>query len=597
MKTLLNLAVLAALSSPALAEEATRQPEVIVSATRAAETVDETLASVTVITRAEIERTQAPDLLALLRRVAGVDLARTGGYGQSTGLFLRGTASNQALVLVDGVRVASSNSGLVDFAHLPPDQVERIEIVRGPRAAYWGSDAIGGVVQIFTRRPEGYGVHAYAGRYGLFGGSAEAGVADDRGGIGVTLGGASFDGFSATKPSGFGFDPDDDGYINRNASVNGTLALGSQHLALRALRTDADVEFDQGRTNAVNQSIGFNVRGPLRAGWEHELQLGSAREDLDTPAFFNLFQSRRANLDWQHHVALDPVALVFGVNFEHARGESRNTFSGEPEYEATRNTKAAFVGVQGQAGRLDWQLAGRYDHDNAFGSASTPVLALGWQQRDDLRFVASYGEGFRAPGLNELYSPGFGGLFAGNPELEPERSDSFELGLDWRPGTAHRLGLRAHRTRIRELISFSGGETFQAENVARARIEGAELEYAWSAGPWRVDASATWQEPIDEASGDLLLRRPREKASLALGYRFARGCELGGDGYVASRRRDFGGELGGYALLNLYGSCGLGHDVRLELRLDNALDRDYTLVQGYATPGRSWLAGIRWQAR
>jgi vitamin B12 transporter len=368
---------------------------------------------------------------------------------------------------------------------------------------------------------------------------------------------------------------------------------------LHALRTDADVEFDQGRTAATNQSVGLRLQGPLRPGWEHELVIGTAREDLDTPDFFSLFTSHRENLDWQHHVELaaaGATALVFGVNFEHARGESRNTFSGEPDYEATRNDEAVFAGLQGKSERLDWQLAGRYDHDNAFGSASTPEIALGWQQSDAWRFVASYGEGFRAPGLNELYSPGFGGLFAGNPELEPERSESAELGAEWRPDASQHLSLRGFRTRIRDLVSFSGGEDFHAVNVARASIDGVELEYAWSGGPWRLDASATWQDPVDESSGGLLLRRPREKAALALGYRFDSGWQLGADGYVASRRRDFAGELGGYALLNLYGSYALTESLALELRLDNALDRDYTLVQGYATPGRSWLLGLRWRA-
>jgi vitamin B12 transporter len=512
-------------------------------------------------------------------------------------VFLRGGNSQHTLVLIDGVRTNPATQGAPDFAHLPLLQVERIEIVRGPRAALWGSDAVGGVVQIFTRRPDGYGAHAYAGRYGLLGGSASAGVADERGGVGVTVGGASFDGYSATKPSGFGFDPDDDGYTNRNASLHGNVALGTQQVALRALRTDADVDFDQGHTEALNQSVGLTVEGPLRPGWEHQLVLGNSREDLDTPAFFNSFTSRRSNLDWQHRLAFEPLALVFGVNFEHAEGESRDTFAGEPQYQETRNSKAAFLGARGESGRLDWQLAARYDHDNQFGGAFTPELAFGWQQGESLRFVASYGEGFRAPGLNELYSPGFGGLFAGNPALDPERSDSLEAGLDWRPAAAHRLGLRAYRTDIEDLISFSGGETFQAVNVARARIEGAELEYGWSTGPWRVDASVTWQNPVDETNGGLLLRRPRNKGSLALGYAFDGGCQLGADGYAASRRRDFGGDLGGYALLNLYGACALGQEWRLELRLDNALDRDYTLVQGYATPGRSWLAGLRWQRR
>src|SRR5262249_4160743 len=149
---------------------------------------------------------------------------------------------------------------------------------------------------------------------------------------------------------------------------------------------------------------------------------------------------------------------------------------------------------------------------------------------------------------------------------------------EWKVTTAQRVALHAYRTRIRDLVSFSGGEDFHAVNVARARIDGAELEYGWSGGPWRVDGSATLQDPVDEANGGLLLRRPRAKAALALGYSLESGWQLGADGYVASRRRDFGGELGGYALLNVYATYALAESLSLELRLDNALDRDYTLV-------------------
>jgi vitamin B12 transporter len=588
-------AIAAALSAPLQAQSTTEQPQVVVTATRTAQTVDQTLASVSVITRADIEASQAPDLLELLRLQPGVDLNRGGGTGQTTTLFLRGTNSNHTLVLIDGIRVASTNSGLFDFAHLPLDQIERIEIVRGPRAAYWGSDAIGGVIQIFTRAPSGTSAHAYGGRYGRLGGSAAAGFSGERGALGMTLGGEKFDGFSAQNPSGFSFDPDDDGYLNRNVSLRGRTALGSHELAATFLHTNADVEFDQGRSEAKNQSAGVELSGPIATHWSHRLTVGSAREDLETPDYFSLYQSRRETLDWQHQVRIaQPLDLVFGVNLEHARGESRDTFSGDAQYRATRNQWAQFAGLQGQHEAFDWQLAARYDHDNAFGGEFTPQLAFGWQASSGLRATASYGEGFRAPNLNELYSPGFGGLFAGNPELEAEHSRSLEAGLDAQLDTRQRLGVHAYRTRIDDLIVFAGGNDFHAINVKRARVDGVELTYAASFGRWQIDANATVQAPIDQENDKLLLRRPRRKAAAVLGYTFDCGLELGAEGYVASARRDFDGNLPGYALLNVRASWPLMPQLHLDLRIDNALDREYSLASGFNTPDRAWLLGVRW---
>ncbi|HET7842623.1 MAG TPA: TonB-dependent receptor [Xanthomonadales bacterium] len=588
-------AALAVVSFAAVAQSPSAQPEVVVTATRVAEPETDTLASVTVITREEIERTQAPDLLELLRLEAGIDVNRTGGIGQSTGFFLRGTASNQSLVLIDGIRVASANSGLFDFAHLPLEQIDRIEIVRGPRASWWGADAIGGVIQVFTRQPEGAVARARGGTYSTFGGSAGYGVRGERGGFHATLGGTVSDGFSATTPDNFSYDPDDDGYINRNLTVGGDATLGTQRLSGQFIGTLADVEFDEGITDARNHSLGATLAGPLAAHWTHSLTLGSAREDLTTPAFFALFHSRRETADWINQFEVgDDTRIGAGLNYVHEAGETRDTFSGLPQYEATRTNRAAFANVRTRAGAFDGELAARHDDNSAFGGESTFQAAGAWRF-DGGRVFASYGEGFRAPTLNELYSPGFGGLFAGNPDLDPERSRSAELGADWAAG-AHDLSLRAYRTRVRDLVDFSGGETFQAINVKRAEIDGAEAEWDWRVGAgWTLGATATYDRARDEDTNVDLVRRPRRKLVARVGQEAGTGLAWGVDAQYASSRRDFGGTLDPYTVVAGWVDWRFASDWRAGLRVDNAFDREYALVAGYATPGRAFLLTLAWE--
>jgi vitamin B12 transporter len=211
-----------------------------------------------------------------------------------------------------------------------------------------------------------------------------------------------------------------------------------------------------------------------------------------------------------------------------------------------------------------------------------------------VRTFASVGQGFRAPNLNEQYSPGFGGLFAGNPELDPERSHSIELGADWELG-AHQLGARAYRTRVRDLIAFEGGSTFRAINVARAALDGIELRWDWRTDVWRVDASATLQDARDEATDLDLLRRPQRKFALGIEREF--GALIGGaQVQQVSSRRDFAADLASYALLDLRLDYPLSDAWRIGARLDNATDRDYELAAGFATPRRAVLLTLRYEA-
>ncbi|MBS7458424.1 TonB-dependent receptor domain-containing protein [Coralloluteibacterium stylophorae] len=585
------------LALPAAAQDAHELDRIVVTAARRAQTVDEALASVTVLDRAAIEASQAPDLIDLLGRQVGVDVARTGGPGSASSVFLRGGNSNHVLVLVDGVRVASTNQGGFDFANLPLGQIERIEIVRGPRAALWGSDAIGGVIHVFTRDPATPFAEARAGSWGRRGATAGVGIDGVRGAFGVVAGVDRLDGFSATTPDyAFGHDPDDDGYHNRNLSLHARTALGDSHaLVAHALATEGDVEFDDGRTETGTRTGGVTLAGELGGAWSHSLALGHTREDVDTPVYGSRFESRRDSADWIHTLELDARnTLNLGLAWQRERGTSLDAFSGAL-FDRSRSNRAGFAAWTGHFGAHTFDLAARHDDNGQFGSADTGNAAWGWQPSDALRTRLSWGEGFRAPSFSELYYPDVGYGYGGNPELDPERSRTLEAGLDIAPAPGQRLGASVFRSRVDDLIAFAGDD-FSAVNIDRAEIDGVELDYGLVRGPWRLDANATWQDAEDAGTGLDLLRRAGRKAHVGLGYRFAGGVGIGLDGDYVGERRDTGGSLPSFALAHLRLEWPLARDWRLEARVENLADRDYAWAAGYATPGRSGLVTLRWEA-
>ena len=607
-KSLLPFSILLILQT-ARADDAALQPTVEVTASRVAETADASLADVSIITRTDIERSGAPDLLDLLRLQAGVDVARTGGAGQQTSVFLRGTNSNHVLVLIDGVRVASSNTGAFAFENLPLDAVERIEIVRGPRASYWGSDAIGGVIQIFTRQLKGPSIAASYGTYRSADGSAGIGARSDAGGFSVQVGERHVGGFSATNPGICNgpndpfciYNPDDNGFQNHNVVANGDYRVGTQTLSATLLRSVGTENFDNGASDGIShsldQAIGADLAGSITDSWQHRLSVGTSREDVDTPAFEDGFRSTRQQLSWTNDVALSPDQhIVAGFDYIHDHGVSIDTSGFGAPYDITRDNDGVFAGWRVQDGAFDSEIAGRYDHYDAFGGALSGSAAAGWKFADDLRLSASYGTAFRAPNLNELYSPGYGGLYAGNPDLDPERSRSAEVALDWRVDGANRLELRGFSTRIHDLIDFTGGANFEAINVDHAAIDGAELAHVWSVGDWSVNSNATLQNPRDQDAHTELVRRPKQKADTLIERAFGDRLRAGVEFFASGKRQDINDiTLPGYALVNLRASYALAATWDVTLRLENAFNRDYELVHGYNTPGRTGFVEIRWQ--
>ncbi len=590
------LAIAASFSVPALASDLPRQPDVVVTATRIEQTIDSTLADVSVIDRDAIDASAARDISDLLRLQAGVDIARTGGPGSQTTVFLRGTNNNHLLVLIDGVRVASVNTGAYAFEQLPLDLIERIEIVRGPRASFWGSDAIGGVIQIFTRKLEGPRISAGYGSYGDATGTVGYGHWTDAGGFSAQVGARHTDGFKSQNENGFSPSTTDDGLRNRNLALRGGVKLGSQDLSAVLSRNEGEVEFSGGSSDVVEQAINVSLQGELADGWQHRLDIGQSREDLETEAFFSRFESRRTSIGWQNQFQLgNGQNLTVGIDHHRERGGSFDTYSGTPSYREDRRNTGVYGGWQGSFGALETEFSLRHDDNSVFGTANTGSAALGWRFSPSTRAYLSYGQGFRGPTLNEQFSPGFGGFFAGNPDLDPERSRSAELGLEFTPAPDQRFTASLYSTRIRNLVSFTGPMA-RAENVQNARIDGSELAYSGSGGDWSWSANTTFQNPQNEDTDKQLLRRAKFKANLILERNFGTAVRVGGELVHAGKRDDFGGiELPSYSLLNLRASWRFASDWRLTGRIENLTDRNYELVHGYNTPGRSGFVEVVWQ--
>lgn len=596
---IVSLFLLLAAAGSAVAETEVLDP-IVVTANRVAQSADQSMAPVSVITRADIQRLQPQSMLDLLRLQPGVDVVRSGGLAGGVSLFLRGTESDHTLVLIDGVRASSATTGQFEWRSLDPAQVERIEIVRGPRASLYGSEAIGGVVQIFTRRPQGFSAQVEAGAHDSrrlslgYGGESGALRYD------LVLASAHSDGIDATlAPS----NPDLDGYTERSLGARlGYRLSADTELSLAAWLGQTASEYDQGEIDGLNAVLDLGLEQTLSARWSHRLQLGYAHDRSDTDsAFPSEITTRRLSADWQHDYALsDRQLLVAGLSLRRDEGENYDPAARSTAFDEAITNKAAFLSWLGNFGAHDFEAALRVDDNDAFGTHSTGSLAWGYDVAPRWRLTAAYGTAFKAPNLNELYHPGFDDwfspgtlIFAGNPDLQPERSRSAELGLRYRPSPAHSIDAQLFYTKVDQLIANSSTYPFPASNVDEARIQGLELTYIGRGERWFWQAALTVQEARDASDDSRLLRRPDEKLALLLGRDLGAGhVQL--DAVLVGERLDFNGELDGYGLLNLSASYPLGHGFALTGRVENLTDTEYEEVSGYRTLGRSLYLGLRY---
>jgi len=552
---------------------------IIVTATRTAQTADETLASVTVITREDIEASHSNSLMELLQsHTVGLDVSRNGGPGSTTSLYLRGTEADHVLVLIDGVRVGSVTTGSFNWAGISPDQIDRIEIVRGPDSSLYGSEAIGGVVQIFTRK--GKGLHA-----SLTGGSYHTGKASI--GTGGKIGNSSFhinldheqaEGFSTTSPDSSRYEADHDSYRQSSASAGFSLPLGSTStLGMNLLNSRGRNDYDDSPypdayADTANSSGELHLDWQTTGIWSQRFMLNASRDRYEShdswPADIT---TRRRGANWQNDIALgDTNLLTLGIDLQRDRGE----ITGSYDQEITN--RASYLQYQWSGERFDLLLGGRSDKHSEYGRHKTGRFTVG-SRLGEGRVYASYATAFKAPSFNELYYP-----FYGNPNLEPEESATTELG--YRVG-AFQASL--YRTRIKNMIQ-SDPATWTAANIGRALLKGLELEYRHNVGQWQLDSALTLQKTEDEESGDELLRRAEKKLLFTACGPVTANTTFGIEANYTGPRMDYGNvELASYTLLNLTGEYRLAKQWMLSARIENLLDEQYQLAYGYNTAGAS----------
>ena len=573
----------------------------VVTASRLPQARSQTLQPVNIITAEDIAKTGQQTMVEVLQTLGGVEVTSNGGFGQVSGVFMRGANSNHTLVLVDGMRVGSATTGTTALENIPLSQIERIEIVPGQLSSLYGSDAIGGVIQIFTKSgKDAPATYATAG----------VGTYNTRsvsGGINRTLNNTDFslnlgyfetDGFDATKSTiPFGqHNPDRDGY--RNASISAKIAHhldAGNELGLTVFQSEGNTHFDNGpTTDDVNHqtlsSYSLYSRNQINSAWRSLVRIGESTDDLTvTGAFPGFFRTRQPQFTWQNNLKLGPGTAIAGVEYLAQQVASDTAYT-----QTYRNIKSAFAGYVGSYDRHDWQANVRQDDNSQFGTHTTGLLGYAYHLTSGLRLRLGAGTAFKAPTFNDLYFPGFS-----NPNLRPERSRSKEAGLNYQSGS-HRFSATYFENRIYDLIVFDT-TTFTPQNLSRARIKGTELGYQGSLGGLQASAHLTFQDPVDEATGKLLQRRARQFGSLAISN--ASGpWKLGAELVASGARFDSidespGTKMHGYGLVNLTASYVLSRDWMMRARWNNVFNREYELAQNFNTPGSNVFVALQYQPK
>lgn len=559
------------------------------------------LAANTVITRADIDRLQINDLPTLLSRYPGIDMTNSGGLGKASSIYLRGSNSGHVLVLVDGVKWHSATAGTPSFQDFPVNQIERIEIVRGPRSGLYGAEAIGGVIQIFTRQGKNQKPTPYA-SVGIGSHNTKQASGGVSGGNETTRYHVSFshqstNGINAREQD----NPDHDGYRNNSFSAKVDHQLTEDwSIGANFLRAQSRNHYDSFSltedyyADNVQQVFGVNTHYQLTDFWLMSLSLSESRDENDNyvdgmpDPQGKTYNTRHRFISLVNTFRLSKQQrLNVGLDYDHDRVESSIDFD-----ESSRDNKALFISWQGQTDRHSWLLSARHDDNEAYGEKTTGTAEWGYQLTQGLQVVANVGTAFKAPTFNQLYYPDVG-YFVGNPDLEAEKSKNYGIGL---LGNANwgNWGVHAYQNKIRDLLVYQFPTT---ENVAEAKIKGIEFDLSTTLLNWQIQFNASVLQPEDEETGNKLPRRAQRLANLHVDRQFG-DWSIGGSWKVSDYRYDDAANntrLGGYGLVDLRVAYQIDNDWSVNLNAMNVFDKEYQTVNNFNTLDRTYMLTLHYQ--
>lgn len=577
--------------------------ETVVTATRSAQPLSDVVADVTIIDRDRIERSGAAGLADVLKRVPGIEISRNGGPASATSVFLRGAESRFTAVYIDGVRVDSQATGGAAWESIPLALIDRIEVLRGPAGAVYGSDALGGVIQIFTTRGEngfapfvGVGVGTHNTR------KLDAGFSGASGGFDYALGLAheKSDGFNArTVPTQ---NPDLDGYRSQSANMRLGFQVNKAHrLEASYLTSDSNSGYDNGlgkddRNLHELHTLGLNWQAQWTDAWSTRLSASDSSDRYETTPSPYLTVTRLRGYALQNEFRLG--THLFTAALERKEDHLKNA-----PIDQGRSQDAVALGYGFTEKSHTVQLNARHDKDSEFGGKTTGSAAYAYAFTPEWRATASAGTAFRVPTLFQRFSK------YGVPTLVPETSRNVELGVRWSQG-ASSVGLVAYRNKVDNLINYksgsglctNGGPPVRIEsrgcysNTARAEYSGATLSASHAVGGVSLTASLDLQNPRDLDTGKQLARRSKQHGTLSADTRVGSWL-LGAEAQFSGRRFDDAANtrvLSGYSLLNLNASTPFAKEWTLLARVDNLADKQYELARTYATAGRSFYLGLKW---
>lgn len=601
---------------------ALKTADVVVTASRISQPRENVLADVTVIEQDDIERAGQSSLVELLQRQPGVETVASGGAGKATSVFLRGTNADHVVVMVDGLRVNSATLGTTSFESLPLAQIERIEILRGPASSLYGADAIGGVIQIFTKRGEGAAkFNSFAGIGSYNTRRADAGVSGSLNGThyALNLSSQQEQGLSARKAN-TGADADKDPYRNHTLSAALSHDFDADNaLELQLFASSGHNDYDSTSTNPNNQyttayadtllrSYGVTSHNRVLPWWNSTVRLGVGEDSaknftrtVGNVATFSQYHTEQFQGSWQNDLTLPlgTLTLAYDRLEQDVIGTTNYTVK-------SRHNNGWLASYLAELGAHSVQASVRRDDNAQYGSHTTGGVSYGYRITPQWRASASFGTAFKAPTFNQLYFPNFG-----DPNLKPETSRNSEAALRYQSGHAS-AGLTLFDNEINNLIAFSGSAGpgcafagFCPENVGKAQIRGATLDGKWYFGHWVAGGNLTVQSPRDDATGKLLLRRGQRHGTFNLAYQ-ADQWRVGAEVQAASERYNDAANtkrMEGYALVNLTASYAVTPAWQVEGRVNNLFDKNYILAytgnaaaaDAFETPGASVFVGLRWQ--